>query len=454
LPPRLLDEPVVARSAALDAHDAHDAAARAGDARSCDAAAVAAPPTPTPTRARTRASAPARLLLFVALRGLLASRLTFALLVLPIALGVGFQIPNTANLAGSSATLIEEALARGAGDVRVEPRRKGRFADGDALAARIRALVGARAAVPVLAFAGAIGRDGRFHGAPVYGIDPAPAADQGSPVRVIAGAPLAPGDRDGVLVGSTLARRLGVRPGDRVELRLIFSPPEAALVEDDLGRYTMTVRGIAAGSSGAYRFIYADRAFLAAEAGEPGAASAIYVHLADHAATTAAAAAAQINAAIPEARALDWATDDPFVPNVLRANRVVNGVSYAMVIGAIGVPLCALLYIHVLRRRREIGILAALGFRRREIFAIYLLQALLAACVGIALGMLLGAAASAYFAEHPVFDWEGMVVRPLLEPSTFAVPALVVLATTAAAGGYAAWRAARVDPARALQSLE
>lgn len=391
----------------------------------------------------------ARLLLFVALRGLFASRLTFALLVIPIALGVGFQIPNTANLAGSSATLLAESLERGAGDIRVEPRGRGRFADGDALAARIKALVGARAAVPVLAVAGAVGRGGRFHGVPVYGIDrDAP----NLPFRILDGAPLAPGDRGGVLVGSRLARRMGVRPGDTVELRLIFSPPEAALVAEDLGTYTMTVRGIAAGSSGSYRFVYVDRTFLAAEAGEPGAASAIFVHLGDH--DAAAELAARIDRELPEARALDWRTDDPFVPNVLRANRVVNSVSYAMVIGAISVPLWALLYIHVLRRRREIAILVALGFRRREVFTIYLLQALIAACAGIALGMLLGYGATAYFARYPVFDWEGMVARPLLEPSTFIVPALVVLATAAAAGGHAAWRAARVDPARALQSLE
>jgi ABC-type lipoprotein release transport system permease subunit len=334
----------------------------------------------------------------------------------------------------------------------VEPRARGRFADGDAVAAKLRTLVGARAAVPVLAVAGAVGRGGRFHGVPVYGVGAATTSSRHQPFRVVEGAPLSPGDRGGVLVGTRLARRLGVRPGDTVELRLIFSPPEAALVEENLGSYTMTVRGIAAGSSGAYRFVYVDRAFLAAEAGEPGAASAIFVHLGDH--DTAAELAARIDRELPDVRALDWRTDDPFVPNVMRANRVVNGVSYAMVIGAISVPLWALLYIHVLRRRREIGILVALGFRRREVFAIYVLQSLIAACAGIALGMLLGYAATAYFARHPVFDWEGMVVRPLLEPSTFAVPALVVLAATAAAGGYAAWRAARVDPARALQSLE
>lgn len=396
-----------------------------------------------PPRAR------ARLLWFVARRSLVSSRLTFALLVLPIALGVGFQIPNTANLAGSSRAMLEEGLARGAGDIRVEPRARARFADGDAIAARIQALVGARATTPVLALAGAIGRGGRFHGAPVYGVD-RDAPNQ--PFRVIEGAPLAQGDRDGVIVGSALARRLRLRAGDTVELRLILSPPEAAPADEDLGRYTMTVRGIASGSSGAYRFVYADRGFLAAEAGEPRAASAIYVHLGDH--DDAAALAARIDRGLPEARALDWRTDDPFLPNVLRANRVVNGVSYAMVIGAISVPLWALLYIHVLRRRREIGILVALGFQRGEVFAIYLLQALIAAAAGIALGAALGYAASAYFTRNPIFSWEGLVIRPLLEPSTFAVPALAALAAVAAAGGFAAWRAAKVDPARALQSLE
>jgi ABC-type lipoprotein release transport system permease subunit len=399
------------------------------------------PPSP---RAR------ARLLLFLARRSLTSSRLTLVLLVLPIALGVGFQIPNTANLAGSSATLLEEGLARGAGDIRVEPRTRPRFPDGDALAAQLQALTAARAATPILAFAGAIGRGGgRFHGAPIYGIDrDAP----NLPFRVLEGAPLARGDRGGVLVGTALARRLGLRVGDALELRLIFSPPEAGIADEDLGRYTMTVRGIAAGSSGAYRSVYLDRTFLAAEAGEPGAASMIFVHLGDHG--DAPALAERINRSLPEARALDWGTDDPFLPNMLRANRVVNGVSYAMVIGAISVPLWALLYIHVLRRRREIGILVALGFRRGEVFAIFVLQSLLAACAGIAIGAALGYAASAYFERRPVFSWEGMVVRPLLEPATFAVPALVALATVAAAGGFAAWRAARVDPARALQSLE
>lgn len=391
-----------------------------------------------------------RLLCFLARRGLGSSRVTFGLLVVAIAAGAGFQIPNTANLAGSSATLLAEGTARGAGDIRVEPRGRPRFPDGDALAARIAALTAARAATPILALAGAIGRaGGRFHGTPVYGIDrDAPRL----PFRVALGEPLPRGDRGGVLVGTALARRLRLRVGESIELRLIFSPPEGAIADADLGRYTMTIRGIAAGSSGAYRSIYVDRTFLAAEAGEPGAASLIHVHLGDH--DAAAAQAARINQLLPEARALDWRTDDPFLPNMLRANRVVSGVSYAMVIGAISVPLWALLYIHVLRRRREIGILAALGFGRGEVFAIFVLQALLAACAGIAIGTALGFAASAYFERHPVFSWEGMVVRPLLEPATFAVPALVALATVAAAGAFAAWRAARVDPARALQSLE
>jgi ABC-type lipoprotein release transport system permease subunit len=388
-------------------------------------------------------------LLFLAKRSLFASRLTLILGVIAIAVGVGFQIPNTANLAGQTEVLLEVGLTRGAGDIRVEPRTRARFRDGDAIAAQIGALVGARATTPVLVFAGAVGRRGSFTGVPVYGVD---RASTHLPFRVTAGTGLLPGDHSGVLVGSAVARRLRLAVGDEVELRVIFSPAEAAITDENVGSYTMTVRGIAAGASGAYRFAYVDRSFLAAEAGEPGAASAVLVHLADH--DAAAEGARRIDAAIPDAHALDWRTDDPFLPNMVRANRVINRVSYVMVVAAIAVPVLALLYIHVLKRRREIGILVALGFTRVEVFAIYTLQAAIVALIGIAIGAVLGAAAIAYFDGHPIFEWEGMVVRPVRDLATFAMPALVVLATAVTAGSAAAWRAARTDPARVLQRLD
>jgi lipoprotein-releasing system permease protein len=384
-----------------------------------------------------------RLLVFLAGKSLVSSRLTFALLVLAIAAGAGFQIPNTANLDGFSEALIEEGLVWGAGDIRVEPRDAPRFADGDAIAARIHALVGATSTAPVLVYAGAVGKKGRFLGAPVYGIDPAMTP---TPFHVTAGSALAPGD-PGVLLGSSLAKRLGVGVGDPVEIRAIFG-----IGDDNIGRMTMPVRGIVAGSAGGYRFVFVDRTLLAEEAGAPKAASTIVVHLPDH--ETASELAARIDREMPDAQALGWRDDDPYLPNYLHANRIISSVSYAMVVAAVSVPVWALLYIHVLNRRREIGILAAIGFSRREIFAIYVLQSLVAALVGFALGTLLGLAVVHYFLGHPIFEWEGLVVRPLVGVWSFLGPCAVIVATALVAGAYPAWSAARTDPARVLRRIE
>jgi len=388
------------------------------------------------------------LLLFLARKSLFSSRVTLALLVLSIAAGAGFQIANTANLTAFQASLLEENLTRGGGDIRVEPTDEPRFRDGDAIAAQLRTEPGVRDAQPYLVYAGAVGKNGRFLGAPIYGIGQGPLP----PFHLLEGALLAPGDREGILLGTQYVKRLGVGVGDRLHVRVIFGAAGTAIDEDNLGRYELTVRGIVAGSAGAYRFAFVDRAFIAGEAGTPGAASAIVVHLHDHEA--ARDIAKRLAARVEDSDAIAWRDDDPYLPNYLGANQTISNVSYAMVIAAVSVPMWALLYIHVLKRRREIGILVALGFGRREVFGIYLLQAFVVATIGCLLGALLGLGLIVYFQANPLFEWETMVVRPLIAFGVFAGPAAVITTTALIAGSYPAWRAARTDPAAVLRRLE
>jgi lipoprotein-releasing system permease protein len=390
-----------------------------------------------------------RLLLFLARRSLFSSRITVALLALSIAAGTGFQIANTANLDAFGASLVEDGLTHGTGDVRVEPSDAVRFRDGDAMAAQLRSFTGVRDAVPVLVYAGAVGKAGkRFLGAPIYGLDPQSAP----PFHLSEGTALPPGDTGGILLGTSLAKRLEVKVGDTIETRVIFGAPGLAVDDDSVGSYSLKLRGIVAGSAGAYRFAFLDRSFLAKESGEPKAASVVLVHLADHEA--AKRVADEMNAKLPDVLAIGWREDDPYLPNYLGANHTISTVSYAMVIAAVSVPMWALLYIHVLKRRREIALMSALGFRRAEIFTMFLLQALVVALLGCAIGALLGGGLIAYFHGHPLFQWDTLIVRPVFTLAAFLGPMLVLTATALVAGSYPAWRAARTDPALVLRGLE
>jgi putative ABC transport system permease protein len=124
-----------------------------------------------------------------------------------------------------------------------------------------------------------------------------------------------------------------------------------------------------------------------------------------------------------------------------------------MVVVAVSIPVWALLYVNVLQRRREVGLLSALGFGRGEIFVAFLLQALLVGLAGIAVGVGIGALFIRWFELHPLFESDSLVVRPAATFASYWEPALVVLGATLVAGVFPAWRASRVDPASVLRGI-
>jgi putative ABC transport system permease protein len=120
----------------------------------------------------------------------------------------------------------------------------------------------------------------------------------------------------------------------------------------------------------------------------------------------------------------------------------LGGISLA--VGGVGI--LTIMTIAVAERTAEIGLLRALGARRRQVLLLFLAEATLLAAVGGLSGLLLGYALAQLL--HAVFP-----ALPVSTPWLYALLAeLIAMAVGLAAGVAPASRAARLDPVEALRA--
>ena len=116
----------------------------------------------------------------------------------------------------------------------------------------------------------------------------------------------------------------------------------------------------------------------------------------------------------------------------------------ALLVGGVGIA--NVMVISVLERRSEVGLRRALGATRRHVGAQFACESLLLAAAGGALGVALGAAVTAGYAESR--GWTTVVPSAALAGGVAAA-----LAIGAVAGVYPALRAARLSPTDALRGV-
>ena len=118
----------------------------------------------------------------------------------------------------------------------------------------------------------------------------------------------------------------------------------------------------------------------------------------------------------------------------------------ATIIGGIGVMNTMMM--SVFERTREIGVLRALGWKRRRILSIILGESILLCLLGIPFGGLMGVSGVKLLTLHPL-------VKGLLEPKytlgIFARALFVALLVGLVGGLYPAYRASKLSPSEALR---
>ncbi len=243
--------------------------------------------------------------------------------------------------------------------------------------------------------------------------------------------PAGPGE---VLAGSALAGKLGLHPGQTL----------------DLGGRAFRVSGILQPTgSDDDAVLFAPLAFVQEFTGKPGQAAFLEV-AALCSGCPIEDIVTQLQSALPdtEVRALRQVAESRMYA-VHFAQNLAFSVSLVILVTACAMIIMSMLSA-VAERRKEIGIMRAVGFSRAKVFALFVTEALSVGLLAGLLGYLAGHVLAGYVLDQLHLDdvaAMGFAVGPFI--ATIAVAA----AAAGLAAAFPAWKASLVEPAEALVAL-
>jgi ABC-type lipoprotein release transport system permease subunit len=266
-------------------------------------------------------------------------------------------------------------------------------------------------------------------------------------------------DRDGdaVVVGRGLADLLGAGVGDR--LNLIGRTQNEAMRQR-----TMTVVGIySLGMADAEKgtvLITLSEAQSLYGLRDQATEVTLFLESVGQEKTVGAALAD----ALPEYEIDSWETLRPELRETMDTKSAFTGFFGIVVVLIASIGILNLMLMATFERTREMGVLAALGLKSRQIMALFLLEGTFIGVVGAVLGCTLGAALLGWLSQvgldfsfasgmGEIVALMGERLYPTVSVSDIASRGVLVAIIAALAALYPAWQASRQEAAEALHHV-
>lgn len=275
-----------------------------------------------------------------------------------------------------------------------------------------------------------------------------------------AGEGLSNEDPRGVVLGKKLAENLGLELGKKVVFTLTNADGE---IVSELGRLRGVVDSGVDSIDGGLCLMTLEKARSAlGYAPDEVTQLAVFVHEPRDA--HAIAETLQGRLASP-AVAATWDELAPELAGFIGMKRASATVMEAIIMILLAAGVFNTLFVSVMERLREFGIMSAIGFSRGQLFALVLWESFWVALVGLVAAALL--TGPLYYQLHTAgIDYSKMmpagtevagvamtetILRVSIYPEHLAVICALVVLATLASGLYPAWRAGRVPPAEAVR---
>ena len=197
---------------------------------------------------------------------------------------------------------------------------------------------------------------------------------------------------------------------------------------------------------------------------DPAEVTAAAIYLKDHRDAKSVARDLSAHVSSP-AMALDWERSQPELASFIAMKKSSGVIVQALVMLMLAAGIFNTLFVSVMERHHEFGVLRAIGFSPSELFRLISWESFWLACVGLVASVLVTAAPYAYLAEHgidyseliePGMEVSGVAMNPIMSVGIYPVNALiiatVVFFATMTAGIFPAWRASRTEPVEAILS--
>ncbi|MDH4137668.1 MAG: FtsX-like permease family protein, partial [Anaerolineae bacterium] len=168
-----------------------------------------------------------------------------------------------------------------------------------------------------------------------------------------------------------------------------------------------------------------------------------------------------LRAALPGYEVASWQELNPEMNQSLEVDKQVMNIFGLIVLLIAGVGILNLMLMAVFERTREIGLLAAMGLKRREILMLFLLEGVLIGLLGALVGCVLGGVVVSVVGQSGIefsgasemgemMALMGDRLYPKFQMDLLIGRALTVAVIAALASLYPAWQASKREPAEAL----
>jgi len=400
----------------------------------------------------------------MAYRDLLRNRRRTVITFIAIALGLTLVIFMNGLITGMLDGMLRDTIRLDTGHIQIRAESyevvktsllwRDLIDNADELAARAAAMPEVKAVSPILWAGGVLGTASESTSVRVSGIDPTSALFD--PIRegLRAGEFLSGNGRGQILIGQRLANELGVGVGDHINLAV--GNPDGVPQE---GQFTI-VGLINTGFPGIDNAnVFLSLAQAQSITGSGNRASTVRIMLHDIDDTDKVVAALQT----PGLTVLGWQELNEFIMTTMETGTAFYSLLYAIVFLVVAVIIANTLLMAVFERTREIGILAALGMKGRQIMTMFLFEATILGLIGSLFGILLGAVLVYYFSINGIYFGDlgdvagsmafGDSLYTALVPANLFLMAFWMLVVIIIVSLYPAWYAARLEPIDALHAL-